>query len=133
MKYLLDTNTISYFVKGESSVLARIKGTAPDLLAISSITAMEVEFGLLLNPERARKLRPVIAALLKSLETLPFTSADATATAALRASLQRAGTPVGHYDVMIAGTAVRHGMTLVTSNTRELKRIAGLQIEDWRS
>lgn len=132
MRYLLDTNTISYFVRGEAAVLTRIKATAPELIAISSVTAMEIEFGPQLNPARARKLAPVINALIKSIETLPFTAEDAKAAAAIRASLQRAGKPVGYYDLLIAGTAIRHGLTLVTSNTKELSQIGGLRIEDWR-
>lgn len=133
MRYLLDTNTVSYFVRGEAAVLTRIKATPPDLIAISSVTAMEIEFGLQLNPARAKKLAPVINAFIKSIETLSYTPEDAKATAAIRASLQKAGKPVGYYDVMIAGTAIRHGLTLVTSNTKELSRIGGLRIEDWRA
>jgi tRNA(fMet)-specific endonuclease VapC len=54
MNYLLDTCTVSDFVRGHPNVLARIKGTAPGLIAVSAITRMEIEFGLRLNPERAQ-------------------------------------------------------------------------------
>ena len=133
MKYLLDTSTVSYFVRGEAAVLTRIKATPPDAIAISSVTAMEIEFGLQLNPARARKLAPVINAFIGSIDTLAYTLQDAKATAAIRAALQKAGRPVGYYDVMIAGTAICQGLTLVTSNTRELSRIGGLRMEDWRA
>jgi tRNA(fMet)-specific endonuclease VapC len=62
MKYLLDTCTVSDFVKGEAGVLARIKSISPELLAVSVISRKEIEYGLLLNPARARKLAPVIDA-----------------------------------------------------------------------
>jgi tRNA(fMet)-specific endonuclease VapC len=132
MKYLLDTNTISYFVRGEPAVLSRLRATRPELVAVSSVTAMEIEYGLQLNPSRARKLAPVLNALFQSIETLPYALEDARVTGALRASLRKAGKPVGYYDVMVAGTALRHGLTLVTSNTRELAQISGLLLEDWR-
>lgn len=132
MRYLLDTNTVSYFVKGDLKVQSQLKATNPQQIAISTVTAMEIEFGLQLNPARARKLAPMLNALIASIETLPFTREDALVTAALRASLQKAGKPVGFYDVMIAGTALRHGLTLVSSNTRELAQISGLLLEDWR-
>lgn len=79
MKYLLDTCTVSDFVKGQAGVLFRLKATAPNLVAISSITRMEIEWGLMLNPARARKLAPVIDAFLSSIATLAFDAADAQA------------------------------------------------------
>ena len=91
MKYLLDTCTVSDFVKGQPGVLFRLKATAPNLVAISSITRMEIEWGLLLNPERARKLAPVINAFLNSVTTLAFDTPDTQAAASVRAALQRQG------------------------------------------
>jgi tRNA(fMet)-specific endonuclease VapC len=59
MKYLLDTCTVSDFVKGQANVLARVKATPPNLIAVSALTRMEVDYGLALNAERARKLAPL--------------------------------------------------------------------------
>ena len=81
MKYLLDTCTVSDFVKGQPGVLARIKATPPRLIAVSVITRMEIEFGLQLNPERARKLAPILDAFLGAIATLPLGEADAMAAA----------------------------------------------------
>ena len=63
---------------------------------------------------------------------VPFGEDVAYVTGRLRASLARAGTPIGPYDVMIAGTALIHGLILVTANTREFSRVFGLQLENWR-
>jgi tRNA(fMet)-specific endonuclease VapC len=132
MKYLFDTCTVSDFVKGQPNVLARVKATAPSQIAVSAVTRMEIEFGLLLNPERARKLAPVIDAFLGSITTLALTEADALAAAAVRPALQRHGQTIGAYDVLIAGYGLARGLIVVTSNTGEFQRVGGLVLENWR-
>ena len=132
MKYLLDTCTVSDFVKGQPNVLARIKAISPALIAVSALTRMEVEYGLALNADRARKLAPVLQAFFSTISTLPFDVADALAAAAIRAALKTKGQPIGAYDVLIAGTALARGLVVVTSNVGEFQRIGGLQVDDWR-
>jgi tRNA(fMet)-specific endonuclease VapC len=132
MKYLFDTCTVSDFVKGQPNVLARVKATLPTLIAVSAITRMEVDCGLALKAERARKLTPVLDAFFSSIATLPFDEADAQAAAAIRAALATTGQPIGAYDVLIAGTGMARGLVVVTSNVGEFKRVSGLQVEDWR-
>jgi tRNA(fMet)-specific endonuclease VapC len=129
---LLDTCTVSDFVKGEPTVLARVKATAPALIAVSTLTRMEVTFGLRLKPARARELTPVLEAFFASITTLPFTLADAEAAAAIRADLKARGMPIGPYDVLIGATALARGLTMVTSNAVEFRRIVGLPVENWR-
>ena len=132
MKYLLDTCTVSDFVKGSANVLARVKATSPNLIAVSAITRMEIDYGLALNADRARKLAPILDAFFSAITTLPFDEADAQAAAAIRAALKTQGQPIGAYDVLIAGTGLARGMAVVTSNTGEFTRVSGLQVEDWR-
>ncbi len=132
MKYLLDTCTVSDFVKGKPNVLARLKSIAPNLIAVSVLTRMEVAYGLALNAERARKLAPMLQAFFSVVATLPFDEVDAQAAAAIRAALKTKGQPIGAYDVLIAGTALAKGLVVVTSNLGEFQRIGGLQIEDWQ-
>jgi tRNA(fMet)-specific endonuclease VapC len=132
MKYLLDTCTVSDFVKGQPKVLARVKATSPNLIAVSALTRMEVEYGLALNVERAKKLAPILDAFFSTIATLPFDEADARVAAALRAALKTQGQPIGAYDVLIAGTGLARGLVVVTSNAGEFKRVSGLQVEDWR-
>lgn len=63
---------------------------------------------------------------------MPFERADAQATAAIRAALKRKGTPIGAYDLMIAGAGLARGMIVVTANVGEFMRVDGLQVENWR-
>lgn len=132
MKYLLDTCTVSDFVKGHPNVLARVKATPPDLIAVSMLTRMEVDYGLALNAERARKLAPMLNAFFSTIATLPFDEADANAAAAIRAALKIIGQPIGAYHVLIAGAGLARGLVVVTSNVGEFRRVSGLQVEDWR-
>lgn len=132
MKYFLDTCTVSDFVKGQAGVLQRIKATSPNLIAVSSLTRMEVEYGLALNPARAVKLGPMLDAFFSAIHTLPFDTADAHAAAAIRAALKVSGQPIGAYDALIAGCALARGRVVVTSNESEFRRISGLWVENWR-
>lgn len=132
MKYLLDTCTVSDFVKGQPGVMARIKALSPRQIVVSALTRMEIDYGLALNSERARKLTPVLDAFFSVVGTVPFDEADARATAAIRAALKSKGQPIGAYDAVIAGTAVARGLIVVTSNVGEFHRVSGLQVENWR-
>jgi tRNA(fMet)-specific endonuclease VapC len=93
---------------------------------------MEVDYGLALNAERAKKLVPILDAFFSSIATIPFDEADAQAAAAIRAALKTQGQPIGAYDVLIAGTGLARGLVVVTSNIGEFKRVSGLHVEDWR-
>lgn len=132
MRYLLDTCTVSDFVKGHANVMARIKDTPPSLIAVSALTRMELDYGLALNAERARKLAPVLNAFFSSIATLPFDAVDAHAAATIRAGLKTLGQPIGAYDVLIAGVGLARGLVVVTSNVGEFRRVGGLRVEDWR-
>lgn len=133
MKYLLDTCCISDFVKNDLNTMRRLKTTSPAQIAISSITVMELEYGLLHDPVRTKKIKPIIQALISSIIILPYTEADASYSALIRASLRKAGTPIGSYDVLIAGVALRQQLILVTANEKEFQRIPKLMIENWRN
>jgi tRNA(fMet)-specific endonuclease VapC len=94
---------------------------------------LEVEYGLALRPVLARRLRKVMDALFESVTILPFDREDAMQAAALRAELKRKRFPVGAYDLLIGATALRRGLTLVTSNTAEFSHVERLPLEDRRS
>jgi tRNA(fMet)-specific endonuclease VapC len=132
-KYLLDTTVVSDFARGDAAVRSRLLAVPPSAIAVSTITVMEVEYGLALAPGRARKLRPVLTALLDSVEQVPYTADDARASAAVRAELRKRGRPIGPYDLLIAGTALSRGRVLVTSNVKELSHVKALDLEDWRA
>ena len=131
MTHLLDTDTISQFSRGHTLVLERLKESYPTSLAITTVTLMEIEYGLALQTAKARKLRPVLKELFKAINIVPYNDNDAKATAAIRAGLITKGTPIGAYDALIAGAAMARGLIVVTGNTREFDRIGGLRVENW--
>ena len=131
MRYLLDTNIVSLFARGQDKVKALLIACAPSELAISAITQMEISYGFRLNPTRVQKVQPVIERLLGPVTVLPFERADGEMAGQIRADLQAMGQPVGPFDLLIASCAVRRGLCLVTNNTREFQRIKGLVLEDW--
>jgi len=132
MRYLLDTSVISDFIKGETGTQTRLKQTPPTEAAVSSITVMELYYGLALNPKRAETVEPIITELLSSLNIFPFGILEAQQTAHIRANLKSQGKPIGAYDVLIAATALQHNLIMVTANQREFERVSGLETENWR-
>lgn len=133
-QYLLDTNTVSYFLRDHSPVLtARLMGTAPDVLAVSVITAGELQFGLSkLGPRfRAGALAQRLEKLLAAIPTLPLVPEAASHYGHIRAQLQAQGTPIGGNDLWIAAHALAQDLTLITHNLREFERIPGLKAESW--
>lgn len=132
MKYLLDICVISDFVKGDKNTLTMLKRFSPNEIAISSITVMEIQYGLALHPNRAKTIALVIRDLLESITILDFDSNDAIETATIRALLKQQGRPIGSYDILLAGTALNHNLVFVTSNTNEFNRIDDLVLENWR-
>ena len=132
MRFLLDTCVLSDFARGDRSTLAHIKEVSPEDLAISTVTAMEIDYGLRLNARLARRLQPVMDAFIETVHLLPYDLAAAQATAEFRTVLKQKGRPIGAYDALIAGTALAEGLILVTSNVREFSRVGALRIEDWR-
>jgi tRNA(fMet)-specific endonuclease VapC len=132
MHYLLDTCVISDFVKGDAATTVRFRNTPPTDIAISAITVMELRYGLAINPQRARKVEPIISGILSSVTILPFGLAEAEKSAEIRAVLKSQGQPIGAYDVLIAATALAHQLIMVTANQWEFERVPGLSIENWR-
>jgi tRNA(fMet)-specific endonuclease VapC len=132
MRYLLDTCVISDFIKQEPGTQTQLKKIPPTEIAVSSITVMELRYGLILNPQRAQKIEPTIAKFLATVTILPFTQAEAEQAAQIRAALKIKGQPIGPYDILIAATALAHQLIMVTANQGEFDRVAGIQTENWR-
>ena len=130
MRYLLDTNAMTAWAKRDAHFIARIQTSVPSDLRISVMTEHELRYGIACNPNL--RLRPVLERMLTMLQKVMVDS-DVAATAALvRADLRKQGQPIGPYDLLIAATALTHHLTVVTSNTREFSRVAGLSLEDWQ-
>lgn len=132
MNYLLDTCVISDFFKKIPAVVHQLKKRSPGQIHVSTVTIMEIEYGLRLHEEREKKIRPQWESLLQQIRVVPFSSPCACAAATLRSKLKSIGLPIGPYDILIAGTSLAHDFILVTSNFNEFKRINEIEIEDWR-
>jgi len=130
VKYLLDTNTVIALLKGHKAVLTRLRQNGPSDVALSAIVAHDLYFGAYKSQNTARNV-----ALVEKLEfeVLPFDQEDAAQSGQLRAALAAAGTPIGPYDVLIAGQALARRLILVSRNTREFARVPSLRVEDWES
>ncbi|MFV2057746.1 MAG: type II toxin-antitoxin system VapC family toxin [Thiohalomonadales bacterium] len=131
-KFLLDTCVISDFIKGEPGTLQALKSCQPADTSISAITMFEIDYGLALNPTRAKKISTLISALVLSIEILPFTQDTGKYAADVRSILKQKGKPIGPYDLLISGTALEHGLTLVTANDVEFSSVKKLELVNWR-
>lgn len=130
MRYLLDTNTCVYAIKLRPSVIDRLRSLSPDDLGVSAVTLAELWFGARKSSRPART-RASVDAFLRPFEVLVFGRNSAEAYAEIRLDLERAGRPIGERDLLIAAIARSRGLTVVTHNLGEFKRIVGLRVEDW--
>ena len=132
--YLLDTNVCIALLNGRpQQVRVRLEQVraADVFVGISSVVAFELGYGVGRSTHRETNARAVEAFLAGPFEVVPFDEEDARAAGRVRAELATAGTPIGAYDILIAGQAVRSGAILVTADTREFARVRGLAWEDW--
>jgi tRNA(fMet)-specific endonuclease VapC len=128
--FVLDTNTLVYFFRGEGSVAGRLLATPPALIAVPTLVVYELETGIAKSMDRVKR-RGQLDALLRVVHVLPFGVEEAKAAAGVRAKLEAQGTPIGPIDTLIAGVALAHRGVLVTRNVREFGRVEGLATEDW--
>src|SRR5688572_8799165 len=110
--------------------MARIRRYQIDEVAVSSITLAELQYGV------AKSARPaqhelLLAQFCAPLAILPFDDIAAETYGRVRAALERAGTPIGPLDTLIASHAMALELTLVTNNQREFERVEGLRVENW--
>lgn len=133
MPFLIDTNVISDFVRSNEGVIKNLHKISPSEVFISSITLMEIKYGLLLNPEKAIKIEPVINDLISAIHVLPFTEKEAVITAQVRSFLKSSGKPIGPFDLLIAATSITHQLIMVTANFREFLQVPNLQVVNWRT
>ncbi len=131
MRYLLDTNICIYIIKRSPPELyALFQSLKVGDVGVSAITFCELQYGV------ARSSRPeenqlALTEFLAPLEVLDFPAAAAVKFGEIRSRLRKAGTPIGGYDFLIAAHALHEGLTLVTNNTREFRRIPDLKVENW--
>jgi tRNA(fMet)-specific endonuclease VapC len=130
IRYLLDTNTASYAIKGNvARVREQLLKIAMADVGISVITEAELRFGVARLPSAIR-LKDLVEEFLLRVEVLPWNSAAANHYAEIRAALERSGKPMGNMDMLIAAHALSVEAVLVTHD-RVFRRVKGLKIEDW--
>lgn len=131
MRYMLDTNICIYAIKHKpEQVFIRLQEHEPDDICVSSVTYAELVHGVE-KSQAVEKNRVALALLLANIEILNFDSLAAESYGKIRADLEKAGTPIGPLDMMIAGHAMSLGYTVVTNNTREIERIKDLKLVNW--
>lgn len=130
VRYVLDTNTVSFHIRKSSLALQRrLRRTPASQVALSVVTEMELRYGLARNP--GLKIAPLVEEFLAGITILPLTSEVAEHYAVVRAALDAKGTPIGPLDTMIAAHALALGSTLITNNVGEFERVPGLECRDW--
>ena len=128
---MLDTNICIYAIKHKpEQVFMRLQEHDPIDICISSVTYAELVHGVE-KSKAIEKNRVALALLLANIEIMNFDSLAAECYGKIRADLEKAGTPIGPLDMMIAGHAKALGYTVVTNNTKEFERVRGLKLENW--
>jgi len=134
VNYLLDTNAVVALLRNKPTKVReryRKAEASADYLALSSVVLFELWYGVAKSsqvPENTERLRILLSG---NLDLLDFDDEDAKTAGQVRAVLEKSGTPIGAYDVLIAGQALRRGLTVVTANTTEFGRVTGLSWQDW--
>ena len=121
---ILDTNTISYYFRGDPQVVPRLQATPPADLGVPSIVEYELRYGLLRLPQAAAVPRlEALTTLLRPIQILSFDSECAALAARIRAELEALGTPIGPHDTLIAATALRHQAKLAKCERGNIQRL----------
>jgi tRNA(fMet)-specific endonuclease VapC len=130
MRYLLDANAVIALLNDTTGPIARrIRRHAPRDVAVSAVVLHELYYGAFKSQRVERNVAHVDALQFPVVE---FDQEDARQAGEIRAHLASKGTPIGPYDVLIAGQARARKLTLVTHNTTEFRRVSGLKVEDWK-
>ncbi len=134
MNYLLDANACIAIIHGRPPIVrerfqAALAGGAT--MAVPSVVAFELWYGLGKSERQALDTERLRVFLTGPIDLLALDEADAQVAGMIRAKLEAAGTPIGAYDLLVAGQALRYQRTLVTANVKEFARVQGLVFEDW--
>ena len=131
MTYLLDTSVCIAYLNGrQSRLVRRFEQASPDDFRLSAVVKAELLYGAR-NSKRVSENLDRLGRFFDAFDSIPFDDAAAQNYAVLRVQLQRAGTPIGGNDMMIAATALANALTVVTRNEEEFVRVAGLAVERW--
>src|SRR5215213_5830458 len=135
MNWLLDTNACIAVLNEHPAEVGRRVSQAlaqGDSVRVSAVAIFELQYGIA-RSARAAANEAKLSIFLGAVAQLPFDSEDGRTAGIIRAALRKSGTPIGPYDVLIAGQALRRELVLVTANTGEFVRVPGLRVENWAS
>ena len=128
--YVLDTNTLIYYFKGQGQVAQNLANVSHQEIVVSTIVLFELQVGIAKSNSPAKRTQQ-LQQFLSRVNVIPFDRDAALAAATIRAQLEQQGTPIGPIDVLIAGPALALQATLVTHNVNEFSRVSELTIADW--
>lgn len=128
---MLDTDTVSFALRGRGRVAEAILRHRPSELCVSAISVAELRYGADLN--HSAKLHILIDRFVAEVAVMPFDESSATSFGKIAADLAIHGTPIGEFDVLIGAHAAALESVLVTNNTKHFERIHGLRLENWYS
>lgn len=126
---MLDADTVSYALRGQGQVGARLLQLRPSEICLSTITLAKLNFGA--EAKRSKKIRRAIRAFTKDVAVLPFDEASAERFGEVAVALATRGQPIGLFDTLVAAQALSRGLTVVTNNVRHFGRVPGLVVENW--
>ncbi|HUP61652.1 MAG TPA: type II toxin-antitoxin system VapC family toxin [Thermoanaerobaculia bacterium] len=126
---MLDTDIVSYAIRGNGAVQSRMLACRPSELCMSAMSLAELRRGA--SRLRSLKLHDLIGGITMYLNVMPFDASCAARYGELVNDLERRGTPIGDFDTLIAAHAITIGATLVTNNVRHFSRIPRLGVENW--
>ena len=131
MIYLLDTNIVSYWMRGDEKLINKIKSHKPSELSICTITLAEIYYGIERSLVKKKERRNKIERIHSHLEIYPFDELAARKYSIIRTQLEKDGIVISERDLQIASIAMANKLIVVTHNVKEFIRIANLDVEDW--
>lgn len=129
--YLLDTDIVSYWMRGDAGIIERIKSHSPVDLALSTITLAEIWYGIETSASKKKERQNKIDQIKAALRIYPFDESAALEYASIRSHLEKSGLAISERDTQIASIAQAKKLIVVTHNTREFTRVSRLKVEDW--
>ncbi|MGC4089960.1 MAG: PIN domain-containing protein [Polyangiaceae bacterium] len=128
-RFMLDTDTVSFVLRGQGEAAAQLTAHAPSEVCLSSISLSELRFGA--DKRRSKRLHRLIDTFTDTIEVVPFDAAAAAIFGRVCSALQSKGTPIGTLDTLIAAHAISLDLALVTNNTKHFKQVRGLKTLNW--
>jgi tRNA(fMet)-specific endonuclease VapC len=129
LHFMLDTDTVSFALRGEGEVTKRLLEQKPSAVCISSITLAELAFGA--ARRKSRKLHGLIERFVSAVQVVPFDATAASRFGEIAAGLADAGSPLGDFDTLIAAHALARDLVMVTNNVKHFGSVPGLRVENW--